>query len=102
MELQTLPHSRTSIVAPSTKTPSPHDSREQIAGASTEIASSSAPLDITDRSTSIFRERVQYSALCVYMFLSGWNDGTTGPLLTRIQAVYDVIFFFLFLLFAFR
>lgn len=36
------------------------------------------------------RERLQFFALCYSMFLLGWNDGTTGPLLPRIQEVYHV------------
>ncbi len=31
-----------------------------------------------------------YGSLLGSMFLSGWNDGTTGPLLPRIQVVYHV------------
>lgn len=36
------------------------------------------------------RERIQFFSLCYAMFLLGWNDGTTGPLLPRIQEVYHV------------
>ena len=28
--------------------------------------------------------------LCWSLFLAGWNDGSTGPLLPRIQTVYHV------------
>ncbi len=35
-------------------------------------------------------EKIQFSALCWCIFLIGWNDGTTGPLLPRIQEVYHV------------
>ena len=31
-----------------------------------------------------------YASMLYTMLLSGWNDGTTGPLLPRIQAVYHV------------
>ncbi len=37
-----------------------------------------------------YRVHVQFAALCWSMFLAGWNDGTTGPLLPRIQEVYNV------------
>ncbi|KAH9478786.1 hypothetical protein JR316_0009247 [Psilocybe cubensis] len=30
----------------------------------------------------------QFLSLCLTLFLAGWNDGTTGPLLPRIQEVY--------------
>lgn len=33
---------------------------------------------------------LQFSALCFTLFLAGWNDGTTGPLLPRIQSNYHV------------
>ena len=36
------------------------------------------------------KAHVMYGALLYSMLLSGWNDGTTGPLLPRIQAVYHV------------
>ncbi|KAG6900372.1 hypothetical protein C0993_011722 [Termitomyces sp. T159_Od127] len=32
---------------------------------------------------------IQLVALCMSLFLAGWNDGTTGPLLPRIQSVYN-------------
>ncbi|KAG7448657.1 MFS general substrate transporter [Guyanagaster necrorhizus] len=46
-----------------------------------------------------FRVHVQFTALCWCMFLAGWNDGTTGPLLPRIQEVYDVNYTIVSLLF---
>jgi hypothetical protein len=33
---------------------------------------------------------VQYLTLLWSLFLAGWNDGTTGPLLPRIQSNYHV------------
>ncbi|KAF9049577.1 MFS general substrate transporter [Hymenopellis radicata] len=36
------------------------------------------------------REYIQHAALHWLMFLAGWNDGTTGPLLIRIEEVYNV------------
>lgn len=38
----------------------------------------------------VVKSRVQFAALCWSLFLAGWNDGTTGPLLPRIQEVYHV------------
>ncbi|KAJ3890740.1 major facilitator superfamily domain-containing protein [Lentinula edodes] len=35
------------------------------------------------------REYIQLAALYWCMFLAGWNDGSTGPLLPRIQEVYN-------------
>lgn len=34
--------------------------------------------------------RIQFAALCWALFLAGWNDGTTGPLLPRIREIYHV------------
>ena len=31
-----------------------------------------------------------FLSLCFSVFLNGWNDGTTGPLLPRIQSYYNV------------
>jgi len=33
---------------------------------------------------------VQYTCLCLALFLAGWNDGTNGPLIPRIQRYYNV------------
>ena len=33
---------------------------------------------------------MQFFALCSAIYVAGWNDGTTGPLLPRIQVVYNV------------
>ena len=34
--------------------------------------------------------RAQFLALCWALFIAGWTDGSTGPLLPRIQIFYDV------------
>ena len=34
--------------------------------------------------------RIQFAALCWSLFLVGWSDACTGPLLPRIQEVYHV------------
>lgn len=34
--------------------------------------------------------RIHMAALCWCFYLEGWNDGTTGPLLPRIQEFYNV------------
>lgn len=36
------------------------------------------------------RARIQFATLCWTLYVIGWNDGTTGPLLPRIQKVYNV------------
>ncbi|KAJ7359663.1 MFS general substrate transporter [Mycena albidolilacea] len=46
--------------------------------------------------------RVQTVALCWAVFLAGWNDGTLGPLLPRIQQVYHLGYLIVSLLFVFQ
>lgn len=41
--------------------------------------------------SSKFRERIQFFALCWTLFLAGWSDSSTGPLLPRIQDTYHVL-----------
>lgn len=43
---------------------------------------------LTDKQRTL--GRAQFLAICWALFLSGWTDGSTGPLLPRIQAVYKV------------
>ncbi|KAH9061095.1 major facilitator superfamily domain-containing protein [Lactarius vividus] len=38
------------------------------------------------------RAKIQFLSLCWTLFLIGWSDSSTGPLLPRIQSVYDVGF----------
>lgn len=42
---------------------------------------------------------VQFATLCGSLFLAGWNDGSSGPLLPRIQKVYNVNFTIVSLIF---
>ena len=42
------------------------------------------------KSTAL-RARIQFLTLCWTLFLIGWSDGSTGPLLPRIQSVYHVL-----------
>jgi len=41
--------------------------------------------------SSKFREKIQFFVLCWTLFLAGWCDSSTGPLLPRIQDTYDVL-----------
>lgn len=36
------------------------------------------------------RLEIQYCCLCLALFLAGWNDGTTGPLIPTIRRYYNV------------
>ncbi|KAJ7288980.1 MFS general substrate transporter [Mycena rebaudengoi] len=50
----------------------------------------------------VIRARVQLITLCGTLFLAGWNDGSLGPLLPRIQQVYHVGYTIVSLLFVFQ
>ncbi|KAJ7927608.1 MFS general substrate transporter [Mycena leptocephala] len=45
------------------------------------------------------RARLQLFAIYFSMFLGGWNDGTTGPLIPRMQKYYNVGFIIVSLVF---
>lgn len=36
------------------------------------------------------KAQIQFATLCWSIFVAGWNDGTLGPLLPRLQEVYHV------------
>lgn len=40
----------------------------------------------------IFYSNVQFAALCYCMFVTGWNDGTAGPLIPKLREFYSVGF----------
>ncbi|KAG9003365.1 hypothetical protein FRB90_011192, partial [Tulasnella sp. 427] len=39
---------------------------------------------------STLQEKMYLGALCYCLFVAGWNDGTIGPLLPRIQDYYNI------------
>ena len=47
------------------------------------------------------KERIQFLALCLSIFLVGWNDGMTSLLLPRVQSVYRVSYIIISLAFVF-
>ena len=56
-----------------------------------EDTDSTAPA-ISAAQKAVYRRKniIHFVTLCFAMFLNGWNDGTTGPLLPRIQLYYNV------------
>lgn len=46
--------------------------------------------------SSKFQENIQFFTLCWTLFLAGWCDSSTGPLLPRIQDVYHVLYLLCF------
>ncbi|KIY46714.1 MFS general substrate transporter [Fistulina hepatica ATCC 64428] len=49
--------------------------------------------------SNLLLSRIHFVASCWTMITAGWNDGTTGPLLPRIQEVYHVNYTIVSLLF---
>lgn len=71
------------------------DDRQDGKGSVTVIESSSAGSDSTTDSRTPRQKYIsllQFLALCWPLILNGWNDGSTGALLPRIQTVYEVSF----------
>ncbi|TFY68003.1 hypothetical protein EVJ58_g1273 [Rhodofomes roseus] len=56
---------------------------------------------VTPAQRAAFRRnaRIQFLALCYSFFLEGWNDGSTGPLLPRIERNYQIGFAIVSMLF---
>ncbi|KAF9555665.1 MFS general substrate transporter [Agrocybe pediades] len=77
-DLNQAPHVSTSVIARS-------------AGAATSSITTDAAQS-NNASSPRTTARIQFSSLCFSLFLAGWNDGTIGPLLPRIQQVYKVNF----------
>lgn len=71
------------------------DGKGESAGATPREPSLAYELDETGPSAAQrarFKKysRIHMAALCWCFYLEGWNDGTTGPLLPRIQEFYNV------------
>ncbi|KAG2032534.1 MFS general substrate transporter [Suillus americanus] len=56
---------------------------------------------LTKHRTQKTREKIQFVTLCWFVYLEGWNDGSNGPLLPRIQTVYGVGYAVVSLIFVF-
>ncbi|PIL23359.1 MFS general substrate transporter [Ganoderma sinense ZZ0214-1] len=79
-------------------------SSEMVNGETESVHSIDIPATAVSASTPAMRRkaRIQFITLCWTLFLAGWNDGTTGPLLPRIQTVYHVNFAVVSLIFVFN
>lgn len=42
----------------------------------------------------------QFAALCICLFVVGWNDGSAGPLLPRMRVHYEACSFLAFVAFS--
>jgi len=76
------------------------DGKSKQDGSATSPAAQSVHSQVVPR---ILRRKanIHFAAMCWSLFLAGWNDGTTGPLLPRIQDVYHVNFTIVSLIFVF-
>ncbi|KIJ70596.1 hypothetical protein HYDPIDRAFT_23688 [Hydnomerulius pinastri MD-312] len=103
--------SSASTRCPSPRPPSKLDCSENIelsaVGPATSSENQASPDDCapdvprTKSRTQKRREQVQFLALCYFLYLEGWNDGSNGPLLPRIQQVYGVGYAVVSLIFVF-
>ncbi|KAI0763037.1 MFS general substrate transporter [Trametes elegans] len=63
-------------------------------GKSKEASASVSPADLAGQleqtPTMRRKARLQFATLCCSIFVAGWNDGTLGPMLPRLQEVYNV------------
>ncbi|KAH7910276.1 MFS general substrate transporter [Hygrophoropsis aurantiaca] len=62
---------------------------------------SNSQSDVPETAPHYLRAHIQLGALCFFLYLEGWNDGTNGPLLPRIQKVYHVGYAVVSLIFVF-
>ncbi|KAK7044714.1 MFS domain-containing protein [Favolaschia claudopus] len=92
VELRSLPHSHYEPGPSHQVPPSTPDSKDAVEAPSSQAVSVTTP-DVPSRSKKqVFQERIQLSGLYWCLFLIGWNDATAGPLIPRIQKVYNVNF----------
>ncbi|EKM58041.1 uncharacterized protein PHACADRAFT_89844 [Phanerochaete carnosa HHB-10118-sp] len=78
---------------------------EGVPPASVEDASEgkTSPVDpVEPPKVSRWTGHIQFLTLCGTLFLAGWNDGTTGPLLPRMQSNYHVGYTVVSLIFIFN
>lgn len=75
------------------KTPTDSPSRSvQFAELANEAPHSTRERDPVDAITPEMRkrEKIVLASMLAALFTAGWNDGTIGPLLPRVQHVYGV------------
>ena len=67
-------------------------SKQNDAAAAAPAGEDTRPGNVSEVDVRAQRKKVNihFFTMCCSMFLLGWNDGTTGPLLPRIQEVYHV------------
>jgi hypothetical protein len=68
----------------------PRDVAYQDVGALEQNNGSSSVQEDIDTKARKTKAHAQFFSLCLAMFLAGWNDGSNGPLIPKIQSVYHV------------
>ncbi|KAF9457972.1 major facilitator superfamily domain-containing protein [Collybia nuda] len=57
----------------------------------TNSSKEEAPLEpLAQTRKQLLTERIQFATLCWSIIVTGWNDGSTGPLIPRLQVVYGI------------
>ncbi|KAI0332816.1 MFS general substrate transporter [Cubamyces sp. BRFM 1775] len=67
-----------------------------------ETSSTAPAISAVQKAVHRRKSLTHFLALCFCVFCMGWNDGTTGPMLPRIQEHYHVGFALVSLLFVFN
>ncbi|KAJ7108818.1 major facilitator superfamily domain-containing protein [Mycena epipterygia] len=67
-----------------------------------EVSSDKSPAPSSTHKHHRVRARIQLVTLCWTLFVAGWNDGSLGPLIPRIQQVYHIGYTIVSLLFVFQ
>ncbi|OSD01411.1 MFS general substrate transporter, partial [Trametes coccinea BRFM310] len=71
-------------------------------GVNLEAIQQPASVDASLQAVHRRKSLIHFSALCVCLFVNGWNDATTGPMLPRIQENYHIGFAVVSLIFVFN
>ncbi|KAJ4472532.1 major facilitator superfamily domain-containing protein [Lentinula edodes] len=111
IELDTLPtiirHSVQQISSSELKSPPDHSSISLDHSRLRSVASNQLGQETTSASSAqqtkeqAIRSRAQFIVTCCCMFAIGFNDASAGPLLPRMQSVYQISFLIVSLLFIF-
>lgn len=64
-----------------------HDTPSRVG---TDVKAKATPSPSPEPTKLSWIAHAQFASLCMSLFIAGWNDGTTGPLLPRMQSNYHV------------
>lgn len=66
------------------------DPSNEITATMDEKGSDRVSTPTAEFSMTLKEEKIYLATLCWCLFMAGWNDGTLGPFLPRLQSVYHV------------